>query len=110
MAINLHCPFKLYSPMPNRNQVKRQRPFCQRKKGNHEVKTLRGEAELYGQKKRQFNATLTPESITTLENIAILIGESRSQVIEKALRGDIDLLKLLEQLKLLSEEIQEPPI
>ena len=96
--------------MPNRKQVKLQRPLCQRKKGNPKGKTLRGEAEIYGQKKRQFNATLTPESITTLEDIAILIGESRSQVIEKALRGDIDLLKLLEQLKLLSEEIQEPPI
>ena len=93
--------------MPNRKNVKSQRPLCQRKKGKPKVKTLRGKAEIYGQKKRQFNATLTPETIEILENIAVLIGESRSQVIEKAIRGEIDLLKLLEQLELLPGEIQE---
>jgi hypothetical protein len=91
--------------MPNRKNVKSQRPLCQRKKGKPKVKTLRGKPEIYGQKKRQFNATLTPKTIETLENIAVLIGESRSQVIEKAIRGEIDLSKLLEQLRLLPREI-----
>ena len=93
--------------MPNRKNVKSQRPLCQRKKGKPKVKTLRGKAEIYGQKKQQFNATLTPEAIKTLEDIAVLIDESRSQVIEKAIRGEIDLSDLLEKLKLPPEEIQE---
>ena len=92
--------------MPKRKNVKSKRPLCQRKKGNPEVKTLRGKSEIYEQKKTQFNATLTPKTIEILEDIAVLISESRSQVIEKAFRGEIDLFKLLEQLKLLAEETQ----
>lgn len=106
MTINRQ--FRLYLSMQtNRKKSKLQRPHCQRKQGNPGTKTLRGVSELYEQKKQQFNATLTPETIKKLEDIASLIGESRSQVIEKAVRGEIDLmnlLKRLEQVKAISEE------
>ena len=97
--------------MANRHKkVMSQRPFCQRKQGKPGAKTRRGVAEIYKQKKQQFNATLTRETITRLEDIAILIGESRSQVIEKAIRGEIDLLKLLKllnQREMLTKGTQE---
>lgn len=96
--------------MPKRKKVTFQRPLCQRKQGKPGAKTLRGISELYEQKKQQFNATLTRKTITRLEDIAILIGESRSQVIEKAIRGEIDLLKLLKLLEpqeMLTEGAQE---
>jgi uncharacterized protein (DUF1778 family) len=96
--------------MPNRKKDASQRPSCQRKRGNPRVKTRRGVAELYEHKKRKFNATLTPEAIKILEKIANLIGESRSQVIEKAMRGEIDILqmlKVLEQQEADTEEMQE---
>lgn len=59
---------------------------------------MRGVPEIYEQKKRQFNVTLTPQAISILERVAILIGESRSQVLEKALRGEIDLAKILQEI------------
>lgn len=83
-----------YSIMANRKKEKPQRPNYQRKQGKSGAKSLRGCPEIYDQKKRQFNITLTPSSIDTLAEIAILVGESRSQVIEKAIRGEIDLLEL----------------
>lgn len=85
--------------MANRKKDKSQRPQCQRKQGKPGAKTLRGCPELYGQKKQQFNITLTPQAIATLADIATLIGESRSQVLEKAIRGEIDLLQLLKKQK-----------
>jgi hypothetical protein len=83
-----------YSVMANRKKEKPQKPNYQRKQGKPGAKSLRGCPEIYDQKKRQFNITLTPQAIITLAEIAILIGESRSQVIEKAIRGEIDLLEL----------------
>lgn len=62
---------------------------------------MRGVPEIYEQKKRQFNVTLTPQAISILERVAILIGESRSQVLEKALRGEINLAKILHKNSLL---------
>lgn len=73
---------------------------CQRKKGVKGHKTTRGTPELYDEKKQQFNVTLTPKALETLHQIAIRIGESRSQVIEKALRGDIKLSTLIQELGL----------
>ncbi len=96
--------------MSSHEKVKSPRPTCQRKQGKKGAKTLRGVPERYDERKQQFNTTLTPQTITTLKEIAILIGESRSQVIEKAMRGEIDLLKLLADLKLLTEEAKESSI
>lgn len=92
------------SQWTSRKKVKSPKLFCQRKQGKEGAKTLRGVLELYSERKQQFNATLTPQTITILEEIALLIGKSRSQVIEKAIRGEIDLLTLLAQRNLLEEE------
>ena len=81
--------------MAIRKKALPQRPSCQRKKGKSGTKTFRNIPELYDQKKRQFNATLTPQALSILEKVANLIGDSRSQVIEKTIRGEIDLLKVL---------------
>ena len=81
--------------MAIRKKALPQRPSCQRKKGKSGTKTFRNIPELYDQKKRQFNATLTPQALSILEKVANLIGDSRSQVIEKTMRGEIDLLKVL---------------
>ena len=82
--------------MVNRKKNTPHRPSCQRKKGKNGTKTLRNIPELYNQKKQQFNATLTPQALSILEKVANLIGDSRSQVIEKTIRGEIDLLKVLQ--------------
>ena len=82
--------------MAIRKKALPQRPSCQRKKGKSGTKTFRNIPELYDQKKRQFNATLTPQALSILETVANLIGDSRSQVIEKTIRGEIDLLKVLQ--------------
>lgn len=76
------------------------RPQCQRKQGKKQHKSMRGVAELYDEKKRQFNTTLTPTAITNLEKIALEIKVSRSEVIEKAARGEIDLLEILKLVNL----------
>ena len=81
--------------MAIRKKATPQRPSCQHKKGKTGTKTLRGIPELYDQKKKQFNTTLTPQTLSILEKVANLTGESRSEVIEKAMRGEIDLLKIL---------------
>jgi hypothetical protein len=82
-------------------KTKLTRPDCQRKSKGNPAKTSRGIPEIYDEKKRQFNTTLTSHAIVILEKIASLIGESRSQVIEKALRGEIDLLRLVKENNLL---------
>lgn len=82
--------------MPNRKKNTSQRPSCQRKQGKSGTKTLRNIPELYDQKKQQFNATLTPQALSILEKLANLTGDSRSQVIEKTMRGEINLLKILQ--------------
>ncbi|MBW4474991.1 MAG: hypothetical protein KME45_32115 [Stenomitos rutilans HA7619-LM2] len=96
--------------MSTRKQVKSPRPLCQRKQGKEGAKTLRGVPELYSERKQQFNATLTPQAITILEELALFIGESRSQVLEKAIRGEIDLLTLLAQRNLLPLQAKESAI
>ncbi|MGB3494944.1 MAG: hypothetical protein WBA57_19595 [Elainellaceae cyanobacterium] len=64
------------------------------------MKCVRGIAELYpNEKKRQFNITLTPTALLTLEKIANEIGESRSQIVELTLRGEIDISLLLSQIR-----------
>jgi hypothetical protein len=74
-------------------------PACQRKKGKKGVKSTRNIAELYeGEKKRQFNVTLTPTVINRLEEIANEIGESRSEVIEKTFRGEISLERFISEI------------
>jgi hypothetical protein len=48
--------------MLNKKINKPCRPPCQRKQGKGGAKTMRGVPEIYEQKKRQFNVTLTPSS------------------------------------------------
>ena len=64
---------------------------------------MRGVAELYDERKRQFNVTLTPTAIANLEKIALKIDVSRSEVIEKAARGEINLLEMIKPEKLIEE-------
>lgn len=71
------------------------RPTHQLKRGKKGMKKLRGVPQLYSETKQQFNAVLTPHAIATLQKIADNIGDSRSQVIEKALRGEINLMEIL---------------
>lgn len=83
------------------------RPGYQRKQGKPGAKSLRGCPEIYDEKKQQFNVTLTPKAIAILAEIATTIGESRSQVIEKAIRGEINLLQILENKIITLEEMEK---
>jgi hypothetical protein len=88
---------------PRRKDTK-SRPPCQRKKGVKGEKSRREKGEGGKEKKRPFNLSLQPSSITNLEKAANHLGISRSEVIDQATQGEIDLLDLLRQLDLVSSE------
>lgn len=93
--------------MANRRKDRSPKPDYQRKQGKPGAKSLRGCPEIYDEKKRQFNITLTPKAIATLAEIATAIGESRSQVIEKAIRGEINLLEIVKSEVFTLEEAEK---
>lgn len=90
--------------MPGRKKCTNQRPLCQRKKVKNGEKGLRGIPQIYHEKKKQFNITLTLHTISVLEKVANFLGESRSQVIEKAFRGEINLFEILQDNGLIASE------
>jgi hypothetical protein len=62
------------------------RPLWKRKKPHRGKACRRGEPVYYEEKKRAINLMLTPRAISVLTEIAQEIGQSRSEVIELALR------------------------
>lgn len=68
---------------------------------------MRGIGETRSEKKRAFNASLTEEVIANYEKVGDFFKISRSEVIEKSGRGEINLLEILKSLNLVSEELQD---
>jgi len=62
-------------------------PLTHRKSSHKGKKCQRGEPVYYDQKKKQLNITLTPFAIARLEELAGSEGCSRSEAIERWLRG-----------------------
>jgi hypothetical protein len=59
-------------------------------------KGIRGEARTeHGEVKERCNLSLTPTAITALDRIAQKLLISRSEVVERAARGDGEILALL---------------
>lgn len=62
-------------------------------------KRVKGEGALHDELKKQVGIWLTPEAITSLDNIATALGVSRSELVERFARQPQD-----EVLKLLGKE------
>ena len=91
----------------NRKSNTKCRPRCQRKPGKKGHKSMRGVGEIWSEKKRAFNISLTEKVIVNYEKVGDFFGISRSEVIEKSGRGEINLLETLKLLNLVSEESQD---
>ena len=71
---------------PKKKQ-KTERPKYSIKQGHPGQQCLRNVPILYDEKKQPISLTLTPTAIKKLADLALMIGDSRSQVIEQLLRN-----------------------
>ena len=70
-----------------RKKQKTERPKYSIKQAHPGQQCLRNVPILYDEKKQPISLTLTPTAIKKLTDLALMIGDSRSQVIEQLLRN-----------------------
>jgi len=70
-----------------RKKQKTERPEYSIKQAHPGQQCLRNVPILYDEKKQPISLTLTPTAIKKLTDLALMIGDSRSQVIEQLLRN-----------------------
>ncbi len=71
---------------------KQNKPLYQYRLPCKDKKCLRGEPIYYEELKKSLNLTLTPTAIEKLNNLAMQQGISRSEVVERWLRSQIESL------------------
>jgi hypothetical protein len=70
-----------------RKKQKTERPEYSIKQAHPGQQCVRNVPILYDEKKQPISLTLTPTAITKLTDLALMIGDSRSQVLEQLLRN-----------------------
>lgn len=70
-----------------RKKKKTERPEYSIKQAHPGQQCVRNVPILYDEKKQPISLTLTPTAITKLTDLALMIGDSRSQVLEQLLRN-----------------------
>lgn len=71
----------------SKKKQKSERPEYSIKQAHPGQQCLRNVPILYDEKKQPISLTLTPTAIKKLTDLALIIGDSRSQVIEQLLRN-----------------------
>jgi hypothetical protein len=71
----------------SKKKQKTERPEYSIKQAHPGQQCLRNVPILYDEKKQPISLTLTPTAIKKLTDLALMIGDSRSQVIEQLLRN-----------------------